>query len=72
MSSNLDVLGQFANVWEGLAPSLPDDYGCTLTCSEAEALALVFRVANKPDVAHEIIERHAETDEPGDDHYKGD
>lgn len=71
VSNVVDAVQQFTRTWRDLASTLPSDYGCSLTCSEAEALALLFRVSGDTETAEWIIERHAETDEPGDDHYSG-
>lgn len=63
---------EFVSVWESLAGTLTHDYDCTLQCSEAEALAELFRAHGDDATAVAVIEAHAETDEPGDAHYQGD
>lgn len=45
---------------------------CKFTCSEIEAIADVFRAADRHDAAVFIVDEHADSDEPGDHHYKGD
>lgn len=72
LKSAYDVTARFVDTWEVLAESLPFDYGCTLTCSEAEALADLFRAFERPDSADALMRSHAEFDDPGDEHYEGD
>ncbi len=67
-----EAAARFVETWAYLAESLPHDYGCTLTCREAEAMADLFRAFGRPEVAESLMESHAETDEYGDDHYEGD
>lgn len=66
----VDAAKEFTRVWRDLATTLPGDYSCTFTCSEAEVLAALFRATGDTESAEEIISRHAETDEPGDSHYE--
>lgn len=40
-----------------------------LTCTEAEALADVFRAIDRTDVAEIVLEEHAGQDDEGDQHY---
>lgn len=49
-----------------------DHLWCKFTCSEIEAVADVFRAADRHDTAVFITDQHAECDEPDDHHYKGD
>ena len=67
----VDAAQEFTRVWRDLATSLPGDYECTFTCPEAEVLAELFRATGDTESAEVIIERHTETDEPGDEHYSG-
>jgi len=64
---------KFVMVWagSGLASDLIRDYGCTLTCSEADAMAELFKVFGYPEIASVILEDHSKYDEPGDLHYVG-
>ncbi|WP_433332479.1 hypothetical protein [Spirillospora sp. CA-294931] len=61
----------FVEVWAEEAQTLPCDYGCTMTCSEAETLAILLRAFGKTEVADSMLAEHAEYDEPGDMHYEG-
>jgi hypothetical protein len=65
-----DAVTEFTRVWGELAESLPHDYDCHLTCTEAEALAGLFRVVGASDAADAILAAHAEFDEPGEAHHK--
>ena len=44
----------------------------SFTCSEIDALAALFTVAGRQDVAEFIVAEHAIGDEFDDDHYQGD
>lgn len=57
----LDMLGECAT-----------DVGSHFTCTEAEMIADLFRAMGDDDGAAHWIDAHAEDDEEGDDHYKGD
>ncbi|MDI3407957.1 hypothetical protein [Streptomyces cavernicola] len=59
----------FVDAWQHLAPTLTYDYDCHLQCSEADALAELFRAFGHQDIADEVIAAHAAHDEPGDSHY---
>ena len=48
------------------------DQATAFTCSEAEAIAELFRAYGREGFADHFIEVHAEGDEEGDDHYTGD
>ncbi|MEU9871084.1 hypothetical protein AB0C87_24855 [Actinomadura sp. NPDC048021] len=61
----------FTEVWGELAVSLPDDYSCHMTCTEAEALADVFRAGGQDRTAEMILANHAAHDEPDDLHFQG-
>ena len=67
----MQAAAKFVEIWDGsgLAAALITDYSCELTCPEAEALADLFRAFGAVDTADAIIEDHASTDEPGDEHY---
>lgn len=69
MSEFESAVRKFTEAWGSLATSLIGDYTCYMTCSEAEALATLFKVAGDEPTAIEIIANHARTDEPGDDHF---
>jgi hypothetical protein len=60
---------QFARTWARLAPDLPDHYGCTLTCAEADTLCVLLRAAGHREAGDSILAAHANRDEPGDGHY---
>lgn len=49
-----------------------DHLWCKFTCMEIEAVADIFRAADRHDAAVYITEQHAECDEPDDHHYKED
>jgi hypothetical protein len=68
----IGAAAEFTETWAELATSLPDDYGCEMTCSEAEALARLFRACGQGRVAKTILAEHAKTDEPDDAHHTGD
>ena len=62
---------QFADTWAELLTGMPDSYGCTLTCVEAETAATLFRALGDEPTAVQIIEAHAAYDDEGDQHYQG-
>jgi hypothetical protein len=59
----------FTETWAELAPDLPDHYGCTLTCAEADTLCELLRAAGHREAGDAILIAHAYRDEPGDGHY---
>ena len=61
----LPVLERFAAVMVEAS----GDAGRAFTCSEAEAIADVFRACGDLDAAAAWINGHAEGDDEGDDHY---
>lgn len=61
---------EFAETWAGLLISLPDAYGCHLTCGEAEAAHKFLAAHGYDDTAAELLAAHAAHDEPGDEHYQ--
>lgn len=63
------IIERFTQAWGDLASSLVDDYGCTMTCAEADALADVFRSVGEDNTAEAILESHARTDDAGDGHF---
>lgn len=67
----MSAVAEFAEVWGGLIETLPHDYGCTLTCGEAEAAAALFRAIGDEPTAGGILDAHADHDDRGDAHYKG-
>lgn len=58
-----ETVAAFAETWSELAASLADEYGCHMTCAEADALAALFRSAGHHETADIIIERHAALEE---------
>lgn len=61
---------EFAAVWAETLVALPDAYGFTFSCSEAEA-ARAFLAAHGYDrSADALLAAHAEHDEPGEEHYE--
>lgn len=75
-SYNPEQIGQivkaaeaFVEGWKYLAPTLPSDYSCFMTCTEAEVLADLFTAVGKAELAEWILEAHTEGDEPGDAHH---
>jgi hypothetical protein len=61
--------GYFAEVWSELPPSLPDSYGCEMSCSEADVAADLYRALGDEATADAIITAHAEHDVDGDAHW---
>ena len=47
------------------------DIGGALGCGEAEGLAMVFRIAGRPEMADELIGSHSKHDDQGDEHWTG-
>jgi hypothetical protein len=64
-----ETAGHFLGAWADLLVSLPDDYGCWMTCAVADTAADLLRVFGYFGSADELIRCHAEHDEPGDSHY---
>ncbi|MFF1908594.1 hypothetical protein [Kitasatospora sp. NPDC058218] len=64
----------FVEAWttSGLAYELVGYYDCTLTCSEAESMADLFRAFGYENTADDIIASHSESDECGDSHHSCD
>lgn len=67
----LEAAAGFARTWADLLTSLDVDYGCTMTCGEAEAAAALLSAFGMQSSADYLIEVHSSTDEKGDDHYSG-
>lgn len=65
-----DATSEFVEAWKGFVETLPGDYGCSMRCIEAETLAHLFQVMGYLEIGDRIIENHAPSDEPGDDHYR--
>ncbi|WP_274562395.1 hypothetical protein [Streptomyces spiramyceticus] len=60
----------FAAAWTD--DILVRDLASRLTCIEVELLATVLRVCGgAPEYGDDWIGAHAETDQPGDQHYRG-
>lgn len=59
---------KFADTWYELLVIMPEDYGCTMQCEEAEAVAALYRSLGLEREAATIITRHVahhtEEDEP--------
>jgi cell division septum initiation protein DivIVA len=66
-----DAARYFADTWSELLPSLPDSYGCELTCGEANAAADLYRSLSDDATAAAILAAHGAYDEEGDEHYHG-
>ena len=67
-----EAAAHFADIWAGLLRGeLADNYGCALTCPEANAAADLYRVLGLDDWADDIIAAHAERDTAQDQHYQG-
>ncbi|MFC9231372.1 hypothetical protein ACFTZI_20820 [Streptomyces decoyicus] len=68
----LNAATEFVDSWAYLGADLVHDYGCSLTCSEAESLSDLFRAFGDLVTADALIEAHAEHDEDCDDlHHSG-
>lgn len=65
----IEAATKFVAAWQYLAPTLVDDYTCHLQCSEAEALAELFRAFGRLHIADEVLAAHSAHDDPGDSHY---
>lgn len=65
-----DAARLFCETWTGLAQDLPDIYGCTLSCAEANVLADLYRATGDDGTADAVIAEHAAHDQPGDSHYR--
>jgi len=61
----------FTGTWAELMASLPDDYGCEMTCAEANAAAGLYRALGDDTTAALIITAHGDHDEEGDQHWHG-
>lgn len=68
MASIDKAVQHFADIWRELLLDLPDNYSCTMTCTEAEAAAGLYRSLGDNSTADQIIKAHAEYDGPGDQH----
>lgn len=66
------VVRYFAETWAELLTSLPDSYDCHMTCAEANAAADLYRAIGDEGTARAIVAAHAEHDEDGDQHWRGD
>lgn len=60
----------FLEVWTN--DTLLEDIASQLTCSEANALADLLRAYNYPEDADAMLSAHAEGDDEGDEHFRGD
>lgn len=66
-----EAAAHFADIWAGLLRGeLADNYGCALTCPEANAAADLYRALGLDDLADDIIAAHAERDTSQDQHYE--
>lgn len=68
VSAVVDAATALVRVWEGVTEGqLNAD---TLTCSETDTLAELFRTFGKYSAADRLEENHAVGDQPGDSHYR--
>lgn len=67
----IELVEAVENMADVLAMLDSGDTWASMTCTEVESIAAVLRAAGRDDVAHNIIEMHAESDEPGDLHHPG-
>jgi hypothetical protein len=67
----LPAVRYFADTWRELLTGMPDTYGCTYLCGEADAAAALYRALGDEGTAAAIITAHAAYDEDGDEHYTG-
>ena len=65
----LRAAAAFAETWAELAPALPDNYACHMTCAEADTLAVLLRAAGQRAAGDSVLAAHAAHDDPGDGHY---
>ncbi len=64
-----EAAAAFLEAWAELLPSLPDDYACTLTCSEAESAADLLQAFGYLTEANSLMVAHIEHDQEGDAHW---
>jgi len=73
MLSHIEELEQKAEVAAALAiignVQTAHDIGPRLTCSEAEAMAIILRVLGNPEAAARWLDGHAVDDEADEMHY---
>lgn len=62
----------FAETWAELLEALPDSYGCTMNCPEANAATEFLAAFGFGGTAREVAKAHAAHDTPEDEHYQGD
>lgn len=74
MLSHIEELEQKAEVAAALAifgdRATAGDVGPKLTCSEAEALAIILRAVDAAEVADVWLDGHAMGDDEEDEHYQ--
>jgi hypothetical protein len=63
------VLEHVRELGDALSLDMMDSTWGSLSCSEAEMFAGLFRAADYTELADSIIEQHAWHDEEGDQHY---
>jgi hypothetical protein len=71
LQAQLDATETFIDVWS--SSDLLDDIGPTLTCQEADVLAMLLRVFDNEHAAEVLINAHRRSDtDPEDLHYAPD
>ncbi|MFE0775712.1 hypothetical protein [Streptomyces sp. NPDC058861] len=63
----LNAAAELAERWQHLAPSLPDDYECHMTCGEADSMADLLDAFGYIGAAEYLREVHADHDDDCDD-----
>ena len=62
----------FVKGWAELAISLPGDYDCYMTCTEAELMSDLLAAFGQTEAAELVLQYHTEGDVPGDAHVDDD
>ena len=70
IQAKLEALDTFLEVWT--ADVLLEDIATQLTCTEADALDNLLRASGQYAAAESLISSHAEGDDEGDQHFRGD
>jgi hypothetical protein len=64
-----DTANAFCATWRETFMVMPDDYGMTMQCDEAEAAADLYRALGRAGEAESLLDDHAEHDTEEDSHY---
>jgi hypothetical protein len=64
-----ETVNVFCVTWRETFMVMPDDYGMTMQCDEAEAAAALYRALGRTSEAESLLDDHAEHDTEEDRHY---